>query len=302
MRQLTATGADGTLFADEPLGVGEPLSDRETPYADPEHRSFRFAAGSDQALLIPGFMGTPRELRPLGRALANAGVTATGILLPGFGPDGGRLRDVGETDWVATAMAAWDEVTAAAGDAPAILVGFSMGGAVALKVTAAAARPPDRLVLLAPHWRFADRRAIALPLLKYVIREFRPHAAADFDDPRLRHEFTQSHPGADLDDKAVRERLRRETALPTATLDELRKVSNAGGRAAARVRVPTLVIQGRDDTTVLPDDTKNLVRRLAGPSELLDVAGGHMLVSPDEPGWPEMRDAVVSFATGGERA
>lgn len=273
------------------------MTDRTAPYADHEHRSFSFAAGPSQALLVPGFMGTPREMRPLGRALADAGVTARGILLPGFGPEVGRLREVGADDWVGAAAAAWDEVAAAAGAQPASLVGFSMGGVVALAVAAAASRPPDRLVLLAPHWRFADRRAAALPLLKHVIRDFRPYDGADFDDPRLRHVFSQSHPGADLDDPTVRERLRRETVLPTATLDQLRRVSTAGGRAARRVQTPTLVIQGLDDTTVLPADTRRLVPRLPGPRRLLEVAGGHMIVNPETPAWGEVRDAVVRFAT-----
>jgi len=277
------------------------MTEQAGPFAGPEHHPFRFDAGPDQALLIHGFMGTPRELRPLGEAVAAAGTTARGILLPGFGPDLARLRRVGAREWVAAAAAAWGETRAAAGGARAVMIGFSMGGAVALAVAAAASRPPDRLVLLAPHWRFADRRAVALPVMKYVIREFRPYAGADFDDPRVRHGFAQSHPGVDLDDPAVREQLRREAVLPTATLDELRKASAAGGRAARRVQTPTLVIQGRQDSTVLPGDTRRLVGRLAGPAELHEVEADHMLVVPDRPAWPEVRDLVVRFATEGER-
>lgn len=265
----------------------------DQPYADPAHQPFFFPAGPIHALLIPGFMGTPRELRPLGEALAEAGVTARGILLPGFGPDVGRLRRVGAANWIGAAEAAWDEVRGAA--ERTVLVGFSMGGALALAL--AARRPPDRLVLLAPHWRFADRRAIALPVLKYVIRAFQPYAAADFDDPRIRLSFAQSHPGFDLDDPEARRRLMREAALPTTALDHLRRVSAAGGRAARRVRTPTLIVQGRADKTVLPGDTRRLAARLPGPVEHCEIDGDHLLVDPNLPSWPAVRDAVVAFAT-----
>ena len=53
------------------------------------------------ALLLHGFPGTPAELRPLGQALAFAGVRAQAPLLPGFGPAMQRLGDVGAREWLA---------------------------------------------------------------------------------------------------------------------------------------------------------------------------------------------------------
>ena len=265
-------------------------------YADPSHQPFAFGAGPAAALLIPGFMGTPKEMRPLGQALAEAGVSARGILLPGFGPDVGRLRSVRAEDWLQVAGAAWDEVRASG--ERTILVGFSMGGAVALQL--AATQPPDRLILLAPHWRFANRRATALPVLKHVMKSFRPFAQADFRDPGVRQVFAEMAPGLDLDDPAVQGRLRRETAMPTATLDELRRVSAAGGGAARRVAAPTLILQGRRDRTVLPRHTGRLATRLRGSLTFHEVDAGHLLVEPDQPAWPTVRDLVVRFATARE--
>jgi carboxylesterase len=266
--------------------------------ADPAHQPFALGEGRARALLIPGFMGTPKEMRPLGEALAAAGLAVRGILLPGFGPDSARLGAVRAADWLRAANDAWDEV--AEGAARTTLVGFSMGGAVALQL--AARRAPDRLVLIAPHWRFADRRALALPVAKHVIRAIRPFQDADFANPGVRQAFAEMAPGADLDDPAVQARLRRETALPTATLDELRRVSAGGGAVAHRVDAPTLILQGRSDVTVLPRDTRRLATCVGGPISLHELSGGHLLVSPEGRSWPAVRDLVVRFATSPEPA
>ncbi len=262
-------------------------------YADPDHEPFCFEAGATGALLLHGFMGSPKEMRPLGRALADAGVTARGMLLPGFAGDIANLRRVRAADWVGAARAAWDEIKRQ--HQRTLLVGFSMGGAIALAVAAAPA--PDGLVLLAPHWRFADRRAVALPLLKHVMRDFRPFASADFADPHVRQALAEMSADLDLDDPATQHHLRYETVIPTRTLDELRRISGKAGRAAHRVTSPALIIQGRGDRTVLPGDTRRLAARFGGPVDLQEVDAGHILVDPEATAWASIRDHVVRFAT-----
>src|SRR5688572_15481652 len=122
---------------------------RQMFYAEPEHQPFLIPGGSSRALLIHGFLGSPRDVRPLAEELAAAGVTARGVLLPGFGDQIDRLRGVKARQWLETARDAWEETRD--GAQRATLIGFSMGGAVALRLAAEAGLAPDQLILLAPH-------------------------------------------------------------------------------------------------------------------------------------------------------
>lgn len=263
-------------------------------YTDPEHGPFLFEAGSSRALLIHGFLGSPRELRPLAGELAGAGVTARGVLLPGFGADIARLKDIRAEEWLAAARAAWRETRE--GASRATLIGFSMGGAVALRLAAETGLAPDQLILLAPHWKFADRRAMILPVAKYVIRQFKPFGRIDFDSPDMRRMLAELAPGADLDDPLVRHRLRDSATIPTSALDELRRVGVNAAAAATRISAPTSVVQGLQDTTTLPAYSRALAARMG--ADLLEIPGDHLIVDPQRPSWSAVRDAVVMRATG----
>lgn len=264
-------------------------------YTDPAHQPFRLEAGDVRALLIPGFLGTPKEMRPIGEELAAAGISASGVLLPGFGPDIARLGKVRAEDWIAAAAEAWQEERARG--RRTLLVGFSMGGAVALAV-AERVGLPDAAVLLAPHWKFADRRAMALPVMKHVLKEFRPFEKADFSDPGTRATFAEMAPGVDLDDPAMQDRLRRESVIPTRTLDELRRIGAMAAKAAPRVTAAATFLQGRQDPTVLPAFTRQLARKIGGPAEVDEFDGGHMLVDPTLPSWQSVRAGVLRAAEG----
>ena len=263
-------------------------------YTDPEHEPFHFEAGSSRALLIHGFLGSPRELRPLARELADAGVTARGVLLPGFGAEIARLKKVRAEEWLAAARAAWNETRE--GASRTTLIGFSMGGAVALRLAAETDLAPDQLILLAPHWKFADRRALVLPVAKYMIREFKPFGRVDFDSPDMRRMLAELAPGADLDDPYVRQKLRDSATIPTSALDELRRVGVSAAASAARISAPATIVQGLQDTTTLPAYSRVLAARMG--ADLRQIPGDHLIVDPQRPSWSAVRDAVVTLATG----
>jgi carboxylesterase len=263
-------------------------------YTDPEHQPFVFAAGSSRALLIHGFLGSPRELRPLAQELASAGVTARGVLLPGFGSDIARLKAVRAEEWLAAARTAWDETRE--GATRTTLIGFSMGGAVALRLAAEAGLAPDQLILLAPHWKFADRRAVILPVAKYVLREFKPFGRIDFDSPDMRRMLADLAPGADLDDPQVRYALRNSATIPTRALDELRRVGRSAAASVSHVSAPATIVQGVQDTATLPAYSRQLAARMG--AALREIPGDHLIVDPERPSWSSVRDIVVRLAAG----
>jgi carboxylesterase len=267
---------------------------RMQPFAGLEHQAFVAGDGPATAVLLHGFPGTPAEVRPLAAALVAVGWRVRAPLLPGFGADYGTLRERRWTEWqgaVADAL-----TTAAASGAPVMAVGFSMGAALTLAALEAGA-PADAVVLIAPFMRMGDPRAVLLPLLRHVVRDVRPFERADFDDPSLRRELIEKLGDVDLDDPAIRERVRNEVRVPTAALDELRLAARYAWRVAPRLAArPTLVVQGMEDPTVAPESTVALLRRLRGaPRRLMLEGADHRLLSPGAPGHDELLRALQRF-------
>lgn len=236
--------------------------------------------GKKRALLLHGFPGTPAELRAVAEFLVTLGFQVRVPLLPGFGMGISELGRTRWGRWVEAAESAWDDLKQ--GSDSAVLLGFSMGGAVALN--AAAHARPDQLVLIAPFWRMSDARARLLPLLRYALPQLRPFEKADFASEVVRAQFRRLEPTLDLSDPEVQRAIREQVALPTAALVELQRLGVRAYRAAAKVSAPTLVLQGRTDTTVALADTRRLAARLRGPVTFSELGGGHQLIGPHEAG------------------
>jgi carboxylesterase len=247
-------------------------------FSAPQHAPFVLGDGPGQALLIHGFPGTPAEMRPMATLLARAGWQAHGLLLPGMGADIARLPEMRQSLWLDAARAAW--LARLAADPAALLVGNSMGAALALRLAAEA--PPGRLILVSPFWNLGGLGTL-LPLLKHVIRTFAPFSRANFGDPVLRRELQRLAPGIDLDDPTTVSELRTQLRVSTAVLDEVRLLGLAAHEAAGRVRAPVLVLQGTDDRVVRRGSTRRLLLRLAGPVEYHELPAEHDLVLLDGP-------------------
>jgi alpha-beta hydrolase superfamily lysophospholipase len=107
-------------------------------------------------VLLHGLTDSPYSLRHIARRYAERGFVAIGLRVPGHGTVPAGLTDVRWEDWMAATRLAVREARRRVGaTAPLHLVGFSNGGALAVKYSLDAIENPalpraDRLVLLTP--------------------------------------------------------------------------------------------------------------------------------------------------------
>ncbi len=107
-------------------------------------------------VLLHGLTDSPYSLRHIARHYAARGFVAIGLRVPGHGTVPAALTEAEWEDWMAATRLAMREARAQAGpDRPIHVVGFSNGGALALKYALDTLEDPalpraDRLVLLSP--------------------------------------------------------------------------------------------------------------------------------------------------------
>lgn len=146
------------------------------PGAEPYHQD----GGQVGALVLHGFTGSPRSMRPWAESLAEAGLTVSAPRLPGHGT---RWQDMAVTrwdDWYAEVDRSFTALRESCSHVFAM--GLSMGGSLALRL---AEQRPDEvagLVLVNPavHTERWDRHL--LPFIRHVVKAF-PGISNDIKKP-----------------------------------------------------------------------------------------------------------------------
>ena len=237
--------------------------------------AFDLGDGRDAALCLHGLTGTPYEIRPIGEALAAAGVRAVGPLLPGHGGEPEVLARTGCVDWIDAVASAHRALCER--HERVFLVGLSLGGLLALDRAASA--DVDALAVIGVPLRLRTRLTPFLRIARY------------------RWPYLPKRRGSDIRDAAARERHPSLRVMPIASVIELIRLQGRVRAALGRVTGPLLVAHGCLDATAHPDDARRIAAEVASPErELLWLPNsGH--VAPVDYDGPELARAMVDFLT-----
>jgi carboxylesterase len=230
------------------------------------------------AVVVHGFTGVPWDVLPVGEGLASDGFTVDLPLLAGH--DGGveGIKNVTLEDW----RACVDESAARVYKAtkkPLLMVGFSMGGLLALDFALRTDLP------------IAGVASLAAPLkLGRLAREASKLAATkDWAEPLTWPKFNGSDiekdvsmPGAD--------------GIPLRAVSELDRLIQDVRRDLPALKVPLLVVQSRHDHTS-PSDSPWELTHLAGSrfKRLVILKRGFHVITRDVC-WAQVVSEVRAFA------
>ena len=214
-------------------------------------------AAAPSCLVLHGLGGGRYELGPLIEALEADGLRVEAPTLPGHERKGPVMPASNWRDWAAVSEAAFDAL--AAGGGPVVVIGFSTGGTLALRL--ATRRPVARMVLLAPFLAIRFTRLIPLRPAKLppahrqagspICRAARPLAR----DPSCAASWASDQDGF------------RTFSLYSAIsalelIDEVKSLVTG-------ITIPTLIIQGQLDTVVEPINARWLHRQLGATTKAL---------------------------------
>jgi carboxylesterase len=223
-------------------------------------------------LLTHGYTATSAEVRLLAKALHQAGYTVAGPLLPGHGTTPAEANRCRWQDWLATCEQAYRQLAERCGRV--VIGGESMGGVLSLQL--AASHPEAAgLLLYAPALRIPS---VWTPRLAPLIARFRPllpkgeSAPSAADDRWQGYAVHPTHATVQL------------FALQRATLPRLPEIGQ-----------PTLIVQGRLDTTVaasVPELIASRVRSQVTQVHWMENSG-HCVILDRE--WEQVAALTLAF-------
>ncbi len=238
-------------------------------------------------LCLHGLTGTPYEVAPLARGLANAGFSVSAPLLAGHGTSAADLAATRWRDWLDSAQAAFARLGAASGNRPVALAGFSMGGLLALHLARLRPHLVSALVVMSAPLRLrAYQVALArawshLPtfLRRGPLAAIRKRGGSDVTDALIRSE----NPGL--------------VEMPLAGIVELIELAEVARRDLTFIHHPTLVAHGERDRTVSLRASFELAGSLASDvvERLWLPRSGHLIAVDIER--RQLCEAVTRFLT-----
>lgn len=197
-------------------------------FSHPNAQPFEIGAGESALLLIHGFTGSPSHMRTVGDAVAGAGFSARGILLPGHGTSLEDMeRSTGE-QWLEACRTAFMEMREKYRSVA--VCGLSLGGVLSLLLAEEFA--PSAVILLAPAVRYASVINHLSPIAKHVMRVSR-WKEMKLGEAEFLREYDIGYRGA-----------------PVSKVEDMTRLQRRARRGLRDVKAPLLVIQSHRDESV----------------------------------------------------
>ncbi len=255
------------------------INDRETATENGEpYLLVPENAGEIGVVLVHGFLASPAELRSYGEKLAALGYPVIGVRLRGHGTSPWDLRDRHWKQWLGSVRRGFEIISAFADHI--CVVGFSTGGALALRL---AAEHPENLagvVAVSVPVKFRNRNLIFVPVIHGINKLTRwvssleglmPFRANDSEHPDINYRH-----------------------IPMRGLFELRRLVDDMKRRLSDVTCPVAVIQGTEDQIIDPKSADIILKKVASKDTSLHMIPSkrHGILSEDIGGTQEL---VTSF-------
>ncbi|MEI6763361.1 MAG: alpha/beta fold hydrolase [Actinomycetes bacterium] len=198
--------------------------------------SFTLPGGKVGVLMIHGFTGSPATVEPWARGIAREGFT---VSVPQLAGHGTRWEDLNQTqwsDWYQSVESAYLQLRQEC--ERVFIAGFSVGGALALRLVQNRGSEIEGLILLNASI-FDERKSyVLLPVLKHIIPSLKS-GAMDVKKPGVtRHSYTR---------------------LPLKALDSLRGLWDSVETDLFLVDLPLMVAYSVDDHVVDPRNSETII-------------------------------------------
>jgi carboxylesterase len=206
---------------------------------------FYFPGNSTGCLLIHGFTGTPKEMRPLGDFLVEKGYSVLGIRLSGHGTKMADIQRSHWQDWSGSVLDGWHLLQSSTDKV--ILMGLSMGGILALYH--ASFLPVQGIVCMSTPYKLGS--ALELALLPFLtgIYPFKKKGESDWHDPN-----------------AAKDHIAYEK-FPTRAIVQLTHLIQAMRDSLPKVTAPALLMHAKGDLVVAPKNMSRIYQELGTAEE-----------------------------------
>ena len=206
-------------------------------------------------LLIHGLFASPAELREYGRYLSEQGYTVLGIRLQGHGTSPYALREVSYQQWLKSVHKGLNILQAYC--SKLFVIGFSTGGALALKLAAESPEQIIGVVAVSVPIKFANASFMLVPLLhnSNIFVQW----MSSFEGLKPFIENNSEHPDINYLNTPVR------------ALYELRLLIQQVEESLPEIKIPSVLIYADQDPVVLVQSAEIVFNKLGSDDKNLHI-------------------------------